>query len=95
MANMNYKSAMADRGLSIFFASCLKYVVTLVRGRAAEGGRGSLTHHLELESGNTPGPGLHSAEAARRGHLSSKEGKGPASKIHLLLLGRDFKPHDV
>jgi hypothetical protein len=25
-----------------------------VRGRAAEGGRGSLTHHLELELGNTP-----------------------------------------
>jgi hypothetical protein len=25
-----------------------------VRGRAAEGGRGSLTHHLELELVNTP-----------------------------------------
>jgi hypothetical protein len=25
-----------------------------VRGRAAEGGRGSLTHHLELELGNRP-----------------------------------------
>jgi hypothetical protein len=24
-----------------------------VRGRAAEGGRGSLTHHLEFEPGNT------------------------------------------
>jgi hypothetical protein len=24
------------------------------RGRAAEGGRGSLTHHLEFELGNTP-----------------------------------------
>jgi hypothetical protein len=24
-----------------------------VRGRAAEGGRASLTHHLELELGNT------------------------------------------
>jgi hypothetical protein len=30
-----------------------------VRGRAAEGGRGSLTHHLELELVNTPeGRGL-------------------------------------
>src|SRR4029453_2760757 len=30
-----------------------------VRGRAAEGGRGSLTHHLEFELGNTPeGRGL-------------------------------------
>jgi uncharacterized protein (TIGR03435 family) len=25
-----------------------------VRGRAAEGGRGPLTHHLELELSNTP-----------------------------------------
>src|SRR5262249_60479238 len=25
-----------------------------VRGRAAEGGRGALTHHLEFEVGNTP-----------------------------------------
>jgi hypothetical protein len=25
-----------------------------VRGRAAEGGRGSLTHHLDLQLGNTP-----------------------------------------
>jgi hypothetical protein len=25
-----------------------------VRGRAAEGGRGSLTHRLDLELGNTP-----------------------------------------
>jgi hypothetical protein len=41
-----------------------------VRGRTAEGGRGSLTHHLELELGNTPySCGLlytqHGAEAKR------------------------------
>jgi hypothetical protein len=36
-----------------------------VRGRAAEGGRGSLTHHLELELVNTPlQPWLHSSAAA-------------------------------
>jgi hypothetical protein len=35
-----------------------------VRGRAAEGGRGSLTHHLELELANTP-EGRAAAETAQ------------------------------
>jgi hypothetical protein len=31
----------------------LRSRLPLTRGRAAEGGRGSLTHHLEFELGNT------------------------------------------
>src|SRR5262252_9324868 len=33
------------------------HILPLVRGRAAEGGRGSLTHHLECEFCNTPTTG--------------------------------------
>jgi hypothetical protein len=29
-------------------------ILPSVRGRAAEGGRGALTHHLELELSNRP-----------------------------------------
>jgi hypothetical protein len=37
-----------------------------LRGRAAEGGRGSLTHHLELQLSNTPfQPWLQSFAAPR------------------------------
>jgi hypothetical protein len=37
-----------------------------VRGKAAEGGRESLTHHLELKLSNTPlQPWLHSVAATR------------------------------
>jgi hypothetical protein len=41
-----------------------------VRGRAAEGGRGSLTHRLDLELGNTPagrGSGCGARMSPRRG----------------------------
>jgi hypothetical protein len=44
----------------------VSFILPRVRGRAAEGGRGSFTHHLELQLGNRPlQPWLHPVAATR------------------------------
>jgi hypothetical protein len=76
-----------------------------MRGRAAEGGRGSLTHHLELELSNTPlQPWLHSVSATRletRGpnsftrSLAGAYRKGTKSSHIAFKLSDFYRPEDT